>query len=156
MYYFLHKTVFGNITICAQKDAVTGLYFDHRHFPGAENVESAIIHKAFVQLVEYSKRLRKVFDLKFVYNGSNFQISVWNQLKKIPHGETRTYKEIARAINNPASAVAVGRACAQNPISIFIPCHRVIGSDGSLTGYGGGINLKKKLLEIEKTAQNAF
>jgi methylated-DNA-[protein]-cysteine S-methyltransferase len=77
-------------------------------------------------------------------------MSVWNELKKIPHGKTKTYGEIAVAIGNSKSCRAVGRACGQNPISIFIPCHRVIGSDENLTGYAGGMSMKKKLLEIER------
>jgi methylated-DNA-[protein]-cysteine S-methyltransferase len=105
-----------------------------------------------MQLTGYLEGSRKIFHLEFVYDGSNFQTSVWNQLKKIPYGETRSYKEIAVGVNSLKSAIAVGRACGKNPIPIFIPCHRVIGSDGNLIGYGGGIKMKKQLLEIEKNS----
>jgi methylated-DNA-[protein]-cysteine S-methyltransferase len=150
MYYFSRETILGKITICAQENVVTGLYFGCPHFAEAENMESPMIRKAFTQLAEYLNGSRKVFHLEFVYGGSSFQMSVWDQLKKIPYGETRSYGEIATAIGKPGAAIAVGGACGKNPISIFIPCHRVVGSDGNLTGYGGGIHIKKQLLEMEK------
>ena len=86
-------------------------------------------------------------------NGTKFQIRVWEELKKIPHGETRTYKQIAESIGFPKSARAVANACGKNPFPVTIPCHRVIKSDGSVGGFSssGGINLKKKLLEFEKS-----
>jgi methylated-DNA-[protein]-cysteine S-methyltransferase len=149
--YFSSPTILGKITILADKNCITGLSFGG-HFFNARNIESPLIRKAFVQLREYLDGSRQIFDLDFALDGSIFQRSVWHQLVKIPYGKTKTYKEIAVAVNNPRSCIAVGGACAKNPIPIFVPCHRVIGSDGNLTGYGGGINIKKKLLEIEKNA----
>ncbi|GHT91141.1 methylated-DNA--protein-cysteine methyltransferase [Alphaproteobacteria bacterium] len=149
MNYFCYKTIIGDVTICANKKAITRLCFGECQDVDAENIETEIIKKAFAQLIEYLNGLRKIFDLKLEYNGSDFQMSVWDQLKRIPYGMTKTYREIAGNINNPKSSLAVGGACGKNPIPIFIPCHRVIGSNGNLTGYGGGIALKKKLLEIE-------
>ncbi|MDR3155743.1 MAG: methylated-DNA--[protein]-cysteine S-methyltransferase [Holosporaceae bacterium] len=152
---FSRETVIGNIAIYANEKAVTRLCFGKCSDAAIENAETEIIKEAFAQLQEYLNGSRTKFDLKFEYGGSNFQMAVWDQLKKIPYGETRTYKKIADNSNNPKSCRAVGVACGQNPIPIFIPCHRVIGSNGNLTGYGGGLHIKKRLLEMEKTVSNA-
>ncbi|MDR2781664.1 MAG: methylated-DNA--[protein]-cysteine S-methyltransferase [Holosporaceae bacterium] len=152
MDYFCYRTILGEITILTDKISVMGLSFGSC-FLNARSVESPLIQKAFVQLRKYLDGSRQIFDLDFAIDGSVFQTSVWNQLMKIPYGKTKTYKEIAVAVNNPRSCIAVGRACAKNPIAIFIPCHRVIGFDGNLTGYAGGLNIKKKLLEIENNSK---
>lgn len=102
------------------------------------------------QLQEYFEGQRKRFDLPLVVPGTEFQQMVWEQLQKIPHGSTRSYAEQARHIGNPSAVRAVAKANGDNRISILIPCHRVIGTDGSLTGYGGGLWRKKRLLEIEQ------
>jgi methylated-DNA-[protein]-cysteine S-methyltransferase len=149
MNYFCRETAIGRVAIFANEEAVTELRFGKPSGTDAENAETEIIKEAFAQLNEYLSGSRKAFDLKFEYGGSDFQLAVWDQLKKIPYGKTTTYKEIARSVNNPKSALAVGGACGKNPIAIFIPCHRVIGSNGKLTGYAGGIDLKRKLLAIE-------
>ncbi|MDR1375469.1 MAG: methylated-DNA--[protein]-cysteine S-methyltransferase [Holosporaceae bacterium] len=120
-----------------------------------KNLETEIIKKAFIQFHEYLNGSRTKFDLKLEYTGSDFQMAVWNQLKKIPYGKTVTYKKIARNLGSSKSCRAVGVACGKNPISIFIPCHRVIGSNGNLIGYGGGLHIKKHLLEMEKIVSNA-
>ena len=101
------------------------------------------------QLEEYFAGRRRRFDLPLDLRGTDFQKRCWQELLKIPYGETRSYAAIARAIGNPAAVRAVGLANGQNPIAIIVPCHRVIGSDGSLTGYGGGLETKRKLLELE-------
>ncbi|MFZ3211541.1 MAG: methylated-DNA--[protein]-cysteine S-methyltransferase [Terriglobales bacterium] len=101
------------------------------------------------QLEEYFAGRRRGFDLPLDLRGTDFQKRCWQELLKIPHGETRSYAEIARAIGNPAAVRAVGLANGKNPIAIIVPCHRVIGSDGSLTGYGGGLDVKRQLLELE-------
>jgi methylated-DNA-[protein]-cysteine S-methyltransferase len=101
------------------------------------------------QLGEYFAGSRRQFDLPLDLHGTDFQKRCWRELLKIPYGETRSYADIARAIGNPAAVRAVGLANGQNPIAIIVPCHRVIGSDGSLTGYGGGLETKRKLLELE-------
>ncbi len=101
------------------------------------------------QLHEYFSGKRCCFDLKLKLVGTQFQRSVWGQVLAIPLGETRSYSEIAQRLGNPRAARAVGRANAKNPISIVIPCHRVVGSDGSLTGFAGGLPLKRRLLEFE-------
>jgi len=101
------------------------------------------------ELEEYFAGRRRRFDLPLDLRGTDFQKSCWQELLKIPYGETRSYADIARAIGNPAAVRAVGLANGHNPIAIMVPCHRVIGSDGSLTGYGGGLETKRKLLELE-------
>jgi methylated-DNA-[protein]-cysteine S-methyltransferase len=101
------------------------------------------------QLEEYFAGRRRGFDLPLDLRGTGFQKRCWQELLKIPYGETRSYADIARAIGNPLAVRAVGLANGQNPIAIIVPCHRVIGSDGSLTGYGGGLETKRWLLELE-------
>jgi methylated-DNA-[protein]-cysteine S-methyltransferase len=101
------------------------------------------------QLEEYFSGRRRRFDLPLDLRGTDFQKRCWQELLEIPYGETRSYAQIARAIGNPQAVRAVGLANGQNPIAIIVPCHRVIGSDGSLTGYGGGLEAKRKLLELE-------
>lgn len=101
------------------------------------------------QLDEYFAGRRQTFDLALAPEGTSFERSVWTELSRIPFGETRSYAEIARAIGRPGAARAVGRANGANPIPIVVPCHRVIGADGSLTGFGGGLETKSRLLELE-------
>jgi len=111
--------------------------------------ETELIKQAKKQLFEYFEKKRKIFDLPLLKEGTPFQISVWNALEKIPYGKTRSYKDIAIAIDNPKAIRAVGMANNRNKIAIFIPCHRVIGADGKLVGYGGGLHIKRFLLELE-------
>lgn len=102
------------------------------------------------QLRDYFEGKRKTFDLPLVLKGSPFQVRVWEALQQIPFGETKTYKDIAQMIGNPKAVRAVGGANNKNPISIIVPCHRVIGSSGALVGYGGGLDKKEHLLNHEK------
>ena len=106
--------------------------------------------EAIDQLGAYFKGELKGFDLKLNVQGTNFQKMVWQELVKIPYGETISYGELAKRIGNPNASRAVGMANGKNPISIIIPCHRVIGKNGSLTGFGGGLEVKKVLLDMEK------
>jgi methylated-DNA-[protein]-cysteine S-methyltransferase len=101
------------------------------------------------QLQSYFAGERKKFEIPLVLEGTDFQKSVWSALQKIPYGETVSYKELAGKVGNPKAVRAVGAANGANPIPIIIPCHRVVGNDGSLTGFGGGLPLKKRLLELE-------
>ncbi len=103
----------------------------------------------FSQLEEYFAGTRKIFDVLLDADGTDFQKKVWEELKKIPYGKTISYKSLAEKLGDVKSIRAVGKANAQNPIAIIIPCHRVIGSDGSLTGYAGGLDIKEKLLHLE-------
>jgi len=102
------------------------------------------------QLHEYLEGKRRTFDVPLDLRGTPFQQAVWNQLLRIPYGETRSYSEVAASIGRPTALRAVGRAVGANPVSIVIPCHRVIGKDGSLVGYGGGLPLKERLLALEQ------
>ena len=106
--------------------------------------------KVKIELVEYFAGKREKFDIPIFLNGTDFQNKVWNELLNIPFGETRSYIDIAKAIGNEKASRAVGNANNKNPIWIIVPCHRVIGKNGKLVGYGGGIKLKEKLLETEK------
>lgn len=115
--------------------------------------ETELISKAAAQLREYFDGKRKEFNIKLNPQGTEFQRKVWQALLQIPYGETRSYKDIAIAIGNKNACRAVGMANNKNPIMCIIPCHRVIGADGSLVGYGAGINIKEKLLNLEKTSE---
>ena len=108
------------------------------------------------QLRAYFDRKLTIFDLPISLDGTEFQLEVWNRLREIPYGETISYGELARRIGKPDAARAVGLANGQNPIPIIIPCHRVIGSDGSLTGFGGGLPIKQKLLRLENPQADLF
>ena len=110
---------------------------------------SEVILAAIAQLDEYFAGVRKEFSIPLVFTGSGFQCSVWTELLDIPYGTTISYKELAHRIGNPNAVRAVAAANATNPISIFVPCHRVIGSDNRLTGYGGGLHAKQWLLSHE-------
>ena len=112
--------------------------------------DTPLISSAKRQLDEYFQGKRKSFDLPLAPSGTQFQQKVWNALCTIPYGETRSYKEIAAQIQNPKGCRAVGMANNRNPIMIIIPCHRVIGSNGSLVGYAGGLDIKQWLLAHEK------
>ena len=110
---------------------------------------SDVIETAIKELDEYFSRTRRVFDLPLQFAGTEFQQEVWRALLDIPYGETRSYMHIARAVNNPKGVRAVAQAIGDNAISIIVPCHRVIGSNGSLTGFAGGLDAKRRLLAIE-------
>ena len=117
----------------------------------AENsTMSVLTKKAIHQLTEYFSGTRKSFDLPLEMNGTEFQKKVWNELCNIPYGETRSYKDIAEKIGNPKAVRAVGGANNKNKLMIIVPCHRVVGADGSLIGYAGGIDAKQSLIELEK------
>ncbi|MCM1041577.1 MAG: methylated-DNA--[protein]-cysteine S-methyltransferase [Bacteroides sp.] len=110
---------------------------------------STVTETAIAQLDEYFAGKRKTFTIPLVFTGSEFQNKVWSELMKIPYGATISYAEVARCIGNPKAVRAVASANATNPISIFVPCHRVIGSNHKLTGYGGGLAAKQELLSLE-------
>lgn len=119
-----------------------------------ENEPSELTERTFGQLEEYFSGKRKVFDLPFKMNGTAFQMKVWQELLKIPYGDTVSYSEIAERIGCPEGARAVGGAVHNNLLWIIVPCHRVVGKNGKLTGYAGGTEMKKTLLELEKTQNN--
>ena len=110
-----------------------------------------LLQRTIQQLQEYFLGQRKEFDLPINLKGTNFQIKVWQELQKIPYGQTISYSELAKRINCPKAVRAVGGACGKNPILIIVPCHRVLGKNGNLTGFSGGIDYKEKLLILENT-----
>lgn len=113
-----------------------------------------LLSMATIQLDEYFQGKRTTFSLPFKLTGTPFQLTVWKELQNIPYGQTTSYKEIAQKINKPKAYRAVGMANNKNPLPIIIPCHRVIGSNGKLIGYAGGLKLKNYLLELEKSHTN--
>lgn len=154
MYSYIYNTSIGDITITANEGAITGVNFGA--VKTGEIKETELIKKAFVQISEYLQGKRKRFDLPLEPSGTKFQRSVWNALCAIPYGRTRSYKQIAQAVGNENACRAVGLANNRNPIPIFIPCHRVIGADGSLTGFAGGLDVKEKLLGLESSNSKYF
>lgn len=155
-FYFTYPTQLGEITIAEEDNAITNIcIFEQGEFRGDTLKETEIIKQAILQLNEYLNGQRKFFKLNLKPKGTEFQKKVWKALQNIPYGETRTYKQIAEAIENPKACRAVGMANNKNPIFIVIPCHRVIGADGSLTGYGAGLPIKEKLLSLEKNNINS-
>ncbi len=115
-----------------------------------DNEPSEFTDKVFSEICEYLDRKRTSFDINYFYCGTPFQEKVWYILESVPYGKTTTYGEIANRLGNAKLARAVGGACNKNPLWLIIPCHRVLGANGSLTGYAGGIETKKELLRIEK------
>lgn len=150
-HYRTRQTPIGEITIAADPTAITHLEFHLPESVAASCIpkETPLIRQAFAELEEYFQQKRQVFDLLLAPTGTPFQRLVWEALLTIPYGETRSYQEIAAATGNPKACRAVGMANNRNPISIIIPCHRVIGKNGSLVGYGGGLDIKRRLLELE-------
>jgi methylated-DNA-[protein]-cysteine S-methyltransferase len=146
---FVYRTKIGPVAIADNGTEITevDVVSEDQTF---EMNETDLLKSAAMQLNEYLEGKRKSFDLPLNPNGTEFQKKVWAALCDIPYGETRSYKQIAEAVDNPKGCRAVGMANNKNPIMIFIPCHRVVGSDGSLTGYAGGLDMKEKLLELEK------
>lgn len=151
----------GSVTLVAAGGALTGLYLDGRvpaklaaalDAPGgsADEATEAVLEEAARQLAEYFDGRRRAFDLPLALEGTPFQRRVWDALLGIGYGETVSYGRVADRIGQPTAVRAVGRANGQNPISIIVPCHRVVGGDGSLTGYGGGLDNKARLLDLER------
>jgi methylated-DNA-[protein]-cysteine S-methyltransferase len=142
----------GTLTLWGDGSALSGLWFDgHKRPPvptGSHRDDDAFA-EARGQLAAYFAGELREFDLDLAPHGTEWQLRVWSALREIPYGETRSYRDIAEQVCTPAASRAVGMANGRNPISIIVPCHRVIGADGSLTGYGGGLDRKRSLLALE-------
>ena len=159
--HIVTDTDFGPITIVAKDEAVTGLYFRHhvrrpaQSTIGPEVVAStdSLLNDAARQLSDYLAGERAEFDLPLAAEGQEFQRAVWEIVANIPRGETTSYGRIAGQFGERALAHRVGQAVGANPLCIFVPCHRVVGADGSLTGYAGGLKRKQTLLELEEPAR---
>ena len=143
----------GNLLLVGDGERLTGLFMTKQKkapaFDGAP-VDGGAFEEAVAQLSEWFEGRRRRFDLDLAPYGSAFQLQVWDVLREIPFGETMTYGEVARRVGRPGSARAIGSAVGRNPIGIVIPCHRVIGSGGALTGYAAGLDRKRWLLEHER------
>lgn len=139
----------GVLTLAQEDGALTHLLFGPVDFPDARQEPTPLLRDARRQLEEYFAGQRRAFSVPLEPQGTDFQRKVWQALLTIPYGETRTYQQIAELAGSPRAFRAAGMANHNNPISILIPCHRVIGKDGSLTGYGGGLEAKRFLLELE-------
>jgi len=145
------RTPIGELLLVADGDALVGVHFrvEDRQSCLSGQARLPVLHETIQQLTEYFEGKRKAFDVPLLLRGTPFQLECWTALQRIPYGATATYGEIARSIGRPAAVRAVGAANGANPIPIIVPCHRVIGSNGSLTGFGGGIDVKRWLLEFE-------
>ena len=150
----------GRIHLVADDEGLTGIYLeDHARKPSFAADDGGgwrLLEAAREQLARWFEGERTDFDLPLRPRGTPFQMDVWRALSSIPFGETRTYAEIARTLGRPAAWRAVGAANARNPISIVVPCHRVVGASGALTGYAGGVDRKRWLLEHERVVAARF
>src|SRR4030042_2914022 len=165
----LHKTEIGGVILGSFRGKLCLLGFRSREMTRAvdDRIEKAlnaefvehddeILEKTRTQLDEYFKGLRRKFDIPVLMVGTDFQKSFWNALLQVPYGATASYLQIARAIGKEKAVRAVGNACRANPIGIIVPCHRIIGSDGSLVGYYGGLSLKRRFLNLERSHTSLF
>ncbi len=148
IYFDYYKSPIGLVKVVANSDSILQVDFELDYDEVVS--PSLITDMTITQLDEYFNKKRKIFDIPLYTVGTDFQKLVWNALLKIPYGETRSYKEIAETINHPLAYRAVGNANNKNKIAIIIPCHRVIGANGSFVGYASGIDKKRWLLNLEK------
>ncbi len=151
--YCIYNSPVGKLIVAADGGGITDLRFGQVP-DGAVEQMVQILETAVAQLDEYFAGHRRDFDLPLNTVGTPFQQGVWTELLKIPYGQTRSYGQIAEAVGNPRASRAVGMANNRNPISIIVPCHRVVGANGTLTGYGGGLENKEALLRLEEKHKN--
>ncbi|MCW2967360.1 MAG: methylated-DNA--[protein]-cysteine S-methyltransferase [Solirubrobacteraceae bacterium] len=153
MLYDVVDSPIGALLLSGDGEALCGLWMQDGSRPRTPapswRREPAAFAEAAAQLEQYFARERTTFELPLAMEGTEFQRRVWAALREIPYGQTRSYGELAAQLGQPAAARAVGLANGSNPISVIVPCHRVIGADGSLTGFGGGLPRKRALLELE-------
>lgn len=149
IYFYYLSLQFTYITIVVNENYIKELRFGKHFYENAVYQKTKLIALAEAQLIEYIEGKRKYFNLPIAPEGTDFQKRVWERLIQIPYGKTKSYGEIAAETGNPKASRAVGNANNKNPIAIIIPCHRVIGKNGKLTGYAGGLDIKKTLLNLE-------
>lgn len=137
----------GYITVTIAADKIMAIQFGKK--TAAKTAGPSLYLQAQKQIQEYAEGRRQQFDLPFIMQGTTFQVKVWKAMAKIPFGQRQSYKDLAIQVKSPRAFRAVGGACHQNPLPLIIPCHRIVGSDGSLTGFAGGTSLKQKLLLLE-------
>jgi methylated-DNA-[protein]-cysteine S-methyltransferase len=152
---FVMKSQVGPIYLVASEKGLRGAFWKRQNAPTVRALDGKnrlhkILRQTVRQLEEYFSGKRRLFELPLDVQGTDFQKSVWTQLSKIPYGETCSYRDIAKRLKNGRAVRAVGTANGRNPLSIIVPCHRVIAADGTLAGYAGGLEIKAKLLAIEK------
>lgn len=153
-HYCFYQSPIGRLLLVGSDGMLEELVFPNsveKRLPGDSWMEDEAPFREIIdQLNEYFAGERQNFILKLAPNGTDYQKRVWKKLQEIPYGQTVSYGEIAARLGNPKGGRAVGTANGKNPIPIIVPCHRVIGKDGSLTGFGGGLDIKRKLLELER------
>ncbi|WP_420472771.1 methylated-DNA--[protein]-cysteine S-methyltransferase [Noviherbaspirillum sp. ST9] len=152
--YTEHCSPLGTLLLAATADGLCGLYFEeHKYFNGPQgwtrNPSNVHLQAAMRELDEYFAGTRTIFDVALDMRGTTFQRAIWNALSALPFGETTTYRSIAHGVANPKAVRAVGTAIGRNPVSIIVPCHRVLGTSGNLSGYAGGLARKRYLLAHE-------
>ncbi|OWW19571.1 methylated-DNA--[protein]-cysteine S-methyltransferase [Noviherbaspirillum denitrificans] len=152
--YTEHPSPMGTLLLAATADGLCGLYFEeHKYFNGPQgwrrDASNPHLREAIRQLDEYFEGKRTVFDVALDMRGTPFQHAVWDALQALPYGETTTYMSIAQRVANPKAVRAAGTAIGRNPVSIIVPCHRVLGISGALSGYAGGLDRKRFLLAHE-------
>lgn len=160
-----HETPLGTFVLVAEAGALVGLWpLDQARPPldvgsatlrSLDETDDPVLRRAATELDEYLAGTRRSFDLPLAPRGTPFQLAVWHALEAIPYGATATYAQLAAAVGRPAAVRAVGQANGRNPIAVVVPCHRVVGADGSLTGYAGGTDRKAALLALERRVQAA-
>lgn len=152
MFQYTYKTPLGSLTLAEENDSLTNCSFGtSAKLPqNADIRETKLLKEAWRQLQQYFNGERKTFNLPLAPQGTTFQQAAWQALLTIPYGQTASYKDMAIKVGNPKACRAIGMANNKNPIGIIIPCHRVIGSNGKLVGYAGGLDIKQKLLSLEK------
>ncbi len=148
--FAVYKTPMGNFKMEYEDGYITFFKKLHEDDISDYGTKNALSDKAYNQLLEYFEGKRKEFDLPYKLYGTEFQKKVWAALCSIPYGETRSYKDIATSVGNPKASRAIGMANNKNPITVIVPCHRVIGASGKLVGYAGGLSMKEFLLDMEK------
>ncbi len=148
--FAIYENQFGFFKIAYEGEQI--VFFKKLHDTDIKDfgTKTPLTENVYTQLCEYIAGKRKTFDVPYKFYGTEFQKKVWNALCDIPYGETRSYKDIAVAVGNPKASRAIGLANNKNPITVIVPCHRVIGSSGKLVGYAGGLEMKEFLLNMEK------
>lgn len=147
--YFTYLTPLGPMTVASDGTAVTHVLFG-THVLEGRAAPTELTNRTANELQEYLAGKRTAFDIPLAPAGTDFQRAVWKALQNIPYGQTRSYADIAAVVGNPKATRAVGSANNRNPIAVLIPCHRVVGANGKLTGYAGGLALKQRLLDLER------
>lgn len=148
----LFMTELGAMCAAEENGAMIEVRLPGEKEPDGERMATPLLKEAAAQISEYLAGKRREFTIPLALHGTEFAVKVWKEMSAIPYGEVRTYGELAKAIGGPGAARAVGQACNRNPLPIIIPCHRVVGAGGRLTGYAGGLDLKERLLRLEQDA----